>query len=44
MKQKGRSIGEIIRILQQADGGQTAPEVYWDHNVSEIIFHRWKCK
>jgi putative transposase len=44
MKQKRHSVEEIIRILRQADGGQTAREVCREHNVSEVTFHRWKRK
>jgi putative transposase len=44
MKQKRRSMEEIIRIIRQADGGQTIREVCREHNVSEVSFHRWKRK
>jgi putative transposase len=35
---------EIIRIIRQADGGQTVREVCREHNVQEVTFHRWKRK
>ena len=44
MKQKRRRMEEIIRIIRQADGGQTIREVCREHNVSEVSFHRWKRK
>jgi putative transposase len=44
MKQKRRSMEEIIRIIRQADGGQTVREVCREHNVHEVTFHRWKRK
>lgn len=44
MKHKRRSMEEIIRIIRQADGGQTVREVCREHNVHEVTFHRWKRK
>jgi putative transposase len=44
MKQKRRSMEEIIRIIRQADGGQTVREVCREHNVHQVTFHRWKRK
>ena len=44
MKQKSHSIEEVIRILRQADGGQTAQAVCREHNISEQPFYRWKKK
>ena len=44
MKQKRRSMEEIIRIIRQADGGKTVREVCREHNVHEVTFHRWKRK
>ena len=44
MKQKSHSIEEVIRILRQADGGQTAQAVCREHNISEQTFYRWKKK
>lgn len=43
MKQKRRSMEEIIRITRQADGGQTVREVCREHNVHEVTFAqvRW---
>jgi putative transposase len=44
MKPKQRSMEEIIRILRQADGGQTILAVCREHNISDVTFHRWKRK
>ena len=42
MKQKSHSTEEVIRILRQADGGQTAQAVCREHNISEQTFYQWK--
>ena len=44
MKQKKHSTEEIIRILRQADAGQSVPEVCRAYNISEATFYRWKKK
>lgn len=44
MKRKIHSVEEIIRILRQADGGETAQSVCREHNISEQTFYRWKQK
>jgi hypothetical protein len=44
MKGKTHSKEEIIRILRQADGGQTGQSVYRAHNISEQMFYGWKKK
>ena len=44
MKGKTHSTEEIIRILRQADGGEPAPSVCREHNLSEQTFYRWKKK
>ena len=44
MKGKTHSTEEIIRILRQADGGETALSVCRGHNNSEQTFYRWKKK
>jgi len=44
MKGKTHSTGEMIRILRQADGGETAQSVCRAHNSSEQTFYRWKKK
>ena len=44
MKGKTHSTEEIIRILRQADGGETAQSVCRKHNISEQTFYRWKKK
>ena len=44
MKGKTHSTEEIIRILRQADGGETAQAICREHNISEQTFYRWKKK
>jgi len=44
MKGKTHSTEEIIRILRQADGGETALSVCREHNISAQTFYRWKKK
>ena len=44
MKGKTHSTKEIIRILRQGDGGETAQSVCRAHNISEQTFYRWKKK
>ena len=40
MKNKLHSTEGIIRILRQADGGQTVESVCRKHNISEASFYR----
>ena len=42
MKGKRYSTEDKIRILRQADTGQSIGEVCREHNLSEVSFHRWK--
>ena len=44
MKGKTHSTEQIIRILRQADGGETAQALCREHNISEQTFYRWKKK
>ena len=44
MNGKTHSMEEIIRILRQADGGETAQAVCREHNISEQTLYRWKKK
>ena len=44
MKGKTHNTEEIIRILRQADGGETAQSAWREHNLSEQTFYRWKKK
>ena len=44
MKGKTHSTEEIIRILRQGDGGNTAQSVCRKHNISEQTYYRWKKK
>ena len=34
----------MIRILRQADGGETAQAICREHNISEQTFYRWTKK
>ena len=42
MKGKRYSTEDKIRILRQADAGQSIGEVCREHNLSEVSFHRGK--
>jgi putative transposase len=42
MKGKKYTTEEKIRILRQADAGESIVEVCREHNLSEVSFHRWK--
>ena len=44
MKGKPHTTEQIIRILRQADSGQTVLEICREHNISEGTFYRWKKK
>ena len=44
MKGNTHSTEEIIRILRQADGGETAKSICREYNISEQTFYRWKKK
>ena len=44
MKGQRHGTEEIIRILRQADGGQTGQSVCRAHNISEQTFYRRKKK
>ena len=44
MKGITHSTEEILRILRQADKGETAQSVRRAHNISEQTFYRWKKK
>ena len=44
MKQKRYTTEQIIRVLRQADSGQTIEELCREHNISEGSFYRWKKK
>ena len=44
MQGKTHSTEEIVRILRQADGGETALSVCREHNISEQPVYRWKKK
>ena len=40
MKQKRYTTEQIIRILRQADSGQTIESICREHNISEGSFYR----
>ena len=42
MKGKRHTTEEKIRILRQADTGQSVGEVCREHNITEVTFYRWK--
>ncbi|MCX6958801.1 MAG: transposase [Verrucomicrobia bacterium] len=42
MKGKRYSTADKIRILRQADAGQSIVELCREHNLSQVSFHRWK--
>lgn len=42
MKGKRYTTEDKIRILRQADRGQSIGEVIREANISEVTFHRWK--
>ena len=44
MKQKQHSTEEIISILRQAGGDDTAEAICREHNISNATFHRWRRK
>ena len=44
MKGKTHSTEEIISILRQADGGETAQAICRQHDISEQTFYRCKNK
>jgi putative transposase len=35
---------QIVRVLQESEGGMTVADVCRKHNVSEQSFYRWKAK
>ena len=42
MKGKRHTTEDKVRILREADRGQSIAEVCQEHNISEVTFHRWK--
>jgi len=42
MKGKKYTTEEKIRILRQADSGESIAEVCREHNLTQVSFHRWK--
>ena len=44
MKKKRHTVEQIIRILREADSGQSAEEVCRKHNISSQTFYRWRSK
>ena len=41
-RSKSRTVEQIIRILRQADSGQTVAEICRVHTIAEGTFYRWK--
>ena len=44
MKKKLHSTEAIIRILRQAETGETVESICREHNIGKATFHRWKRK
>ena len=44
MKKKLHSTEEIIRILRQAETGETVESICREHNIGKATYHRWKRK
>jgi putative transposase len=44
MKKTKHSPEQIVKILREAEGAQTAREVIRRHNISEPTFYQWKKK
>ena len=44
MKKKLHSTEAIIRILGQAETGETVESICREHNIGKATFHRWKRK
>jgi putative transposase len=42
MKNKRYTTEDKIRILRQVDSGRSVAEVCQEHNLSLVIFYRWK--
>jgi len=42
MKGKRYTTEEKIRVLREADKGQSITEVCREHNLSQVTFQRWK--
>lgn len=44
MKTRRYSEGQVIRILQEVDGGKAVVIAARDHGVSRATIHRWKAR
>jgi len=44
MGKKGRSEEEILRVLREADSGDTVVEICRKHGISQQTFYLWKKK
>ncbi len=44
MKKKRPTTEEIIRILREADEGQTVEKICREVNINEQAFYRWRRK
>jgi putative transposase len=41
---KGHTEEEILRVLREAESGDTVVEVCWKHGISQQSFYLWKKK
>ena len=44
MGKKGHSEGEILRVLREAESGDTVVEICRKHGISQQTFYLWKKK
>ena len=44
MKTSRLSEAQIIAILNQAEAGSPAPELYREHGISSATFYKWRSK
>jgi putative transposase len=44
MKKKRHTIEAIMRILREAESGESIPEICRTHGISEQTFYRWRRK
>ena len=44
MGKRGHSEEEILRVLREAESGDTVVEVCRKHGISQQTFYRWKAK
>ena len=44
MGKRGHSEEEILRVLREAECGDTVVEICWKHGISQQTFYLWKKK